>query len=136
MFHYDRFSCDPKIGLWLEIFDVYMTFSLIEILIRMTLLSRYLKDHLTMKIIDVCSQLFLYSWLIYGNVVFFSSDDDCELKDPVIFIGMLLILIFGYVPLLNLGIALFLLVGCFPCFLIVYYSEKSHQWIGASTEIV
>lgn len=46
----------------------------------------------------VVTMVFLFCWLIYGNVLYYSADNDCELYDATYGLNfiMLMLLIIGY----------------------------------------
>ena len=60
---------------------------------------------------------FLLGWLIYGNIIFYSSDDDCDLHadSKSLYYLMFFLLIIGYIQML-----FFVILLCLIPF-IVYY---------------
>jgi len=59
----------------------------------------------------VLSELFKLIWLIYGNVLYYSSSNDCMDKAHFQYSLMMVIIIFGYIQMLAYAIIIGVLIS-------------------------
>jgi hypothetical protein len=107
-------SCGIPLFKWCVIFFIILACKSLSNLFRIVMIRRFFRWAATYSIIQfvVVEGVYLV-WLIYGNIIFYSKENNCNQIENTynLYILMFLLLIIGYFSMLLLG-----LVICFlPC---------------------
>ena len=109
-------SCGIPIFMWTIVYFVILGCRSLSNLVKIflirassSIINRY--SIISFVIIDGC----LLAWLIYGNVIFYSDENNCKVieNSKALYNVMLVLIIIGYFQMVVYGLIIF----CLPCIL-------------------
>ena len=115
-------SCGIPVILWVEIFfAIYLGLFIFNLFMLIVLYNCY-NDHIKYQIaMYIVFGVLLFAWLIYGYVIYFSSDNDCQEHAGTS--GWLIVMVI----LMVLALLLFTILLCCVLPLVLYIMHVQNQ---------